>query len=191
METVSLKAPRLKSPFSDGVLGMLIFVAMEVMFFAGFISAFTITKAGAAPGMWPPPNQPVLPAAQTALNTFALLSSAACLFAAQRSKASGKPAQRLLLGTWLLGGLFVALQGKEWLALLSQGLTLTSSKLGAFFYLIVGAHGLHALAALGGLVAVWLQSVRGRLSDGFLNATAVFWYFVVLIWPVIYGRVYF
>ena len=182
---------RLKSPLSNGVLGMVIFVAMEVMFFSGFISAFTITKAAAPAGLWPPPNQPALPAMQTLLNTAALFLSAAVLFWVQRQIKAGKKSTGALALSVALGSLFVGLQGKEWLALLSQGLTLTSSKLGAFFYLIVGTHGLHALAALAALAYGLVQSLRGKLTAEYLNASAVFWYFVVFIWPVIYGRVYF
>ena len=47
----------------------------------------------------------------------------------------------------LLGAFFVVFQGAEWLALIGQGLTLTSSALGSFFYLIVGSHGLHAVGS--------------------------------------------
>lgn len=40
----------------NGVLGMALFVGVEIMLFAGFISAFTIVKASFAPGTWPPPG---------------------------------------------------------------------------------------------------------------------------------------
>src|SRR5688572_31524505 len=39
-----------------------------------------------------------------------------------------------LFRSLILGATFVALQGAEWVALLAQGLTLTSSSHGAFFY---------------------------------------------------------
>ena len=68
---------------SNGVLGMLIFIIAEVMFFAGLISAFMIVKSNAVSG-WPPPGQPTLPAGETAINTAALLLSAVVLFFANR-----------------------------------------------------------------------------------------------------------
>ena len=46
-----------------------LFVFTEVMLFAGLISAFSIARATAIGGMWPPPNQPRLPIATTAFNT--------------------------------------------------------------------------------------------------------------------------
>jgi cytochrome c oxidase subunit 3 len=69
--------------------------------------------------------------------------------------------------------------------------TLRSSALGAFFYLIVGTHAVHAVAALAGLAVAWWRLRAGRLSYGFFLGAQTFWYFVVLIWPVIYARVYF
>ena len=45
---------------SNAVLGTLIFVIVEVMLFAGLISAFCIVRTSAL-GSWPPPDQPRLP----------------------------------------------------------------------------------------------------------------------------------
>jgi cytochrome c oxidase subunit III len=188
-------APRLparKPVVSSAVLGTLFFVVAEVMFFSGAISAYTISRAGALPGTWPMPGQPRLPAEATALNTTLLLLSGVVLFFAHRLFKKQSPiAHWVTLSAWLLGAGFVALQGVEWAQLLAQGLTLTSSPLGSFFYLIVGSHALHAVAALLALGIAWVQMARGTLSSGFFFGTQTFWYFVVLLWPVIYARVYF
>jgi heme/copper-type cytochrome/quinol oxidase subunit 3 len=90
----------------------------------------------------------------------------------------------------LLGAAFVGLQGREWVLLVTQGLTLTSSTLGSFFYLIIGAHALHAGVALGVLAWVWWRLERGWLASSTLAAAEIFWYFVVGVWPVLYWRVY-
>jgi len=48
--------------------------------------------------------------------------------------------------------------------------------------------------AIGALVALGLavvQAFRGALQGGLFFGAQVFWYFVVLMWPVIYARVYF
>ena len=122
----------------NGVLGMLLFVATEVMFFSGLISAFVIGKSNAVGG-WPPPGQPRLPVEETALNTAALLASGVALYFANRAFKNGSPnTKRLLLLAIALGGFFVVFQGAEWVALIGEGLTLTSGQLGGFFYLLVG-----------------------------------------------------
>ena len=73
---------------------------------------------------------------------------------------------------------------------MASALTVTSSTHGSFFYLIVGAHGLHAVAALCALLYVWRRFVTAKLHRSQFQAVQIFWYFVVGIWPILYGVVY-
>jgi cytochrome c oxidase subunit 3 len=175
----------------NSVLGMLLFVFTEVMLFSGLISAHVIFLSGRVGEMWPPPGQPRLPFEETALNTTALLVSGVILVIARF--AFSKNPQRALVPmaiAVLLGAYFVAAQGAEWLDLIREGLTMTSSTYGAFFYLIVGTHAVHAVAAILGLSWAWHRLRRGELSSAHFDTVGIFWYFVVLIWPVIYFQVY-
>jgi cytochrome c oxidase subunit 3 len=173
-------------------LGTALFIFTEAMLFAGFISAFVIVKSLAPVGSWPPSDQPRLPFERTAINTAALLLSGVALaLANRRYRAAGPTAA----GPWMaaalaLGAAFVGLQGMEWLGLLRHGLTLTSSQLGSFFYVIVGAHAAHALGAIVALALAWRAHLKWRLTRGRLAAVSMFWYFVVLVWPVLYLLVY-
>lgn len=176
---------------SDGVMGMLLFVFTEVMVFAGLISAHTIVKSRSAGQMWPPFGQPRLPVEETAVNTAALLASGLVLVFAHYAFRKGAKRALVPMGiAVMLGTLFVAFQGREWAALLAEGLTLTSSAYGGFFYLIVGSHALHAVAALGCLAWAWFRLKAGRLTESQFDTVGVFWYFVVLVWPVLYLKVY-
>ncbi len=193
------REPAVPSP----VLGTIIFVFTEIMFFAGLYSAHTIAESSAPLG-WPPPDQPRLPWEETAVNTVALLLSgvfvavAGRLHAKNAADARSTPMEErderaalppLALGLFL-GAFFVFAQGVEWVALVREGLTLTSSTHGAFFYLIVGAHGLHALGALVALGWALARLVRGRLGVVAFQAVQVFWFFVVGVWPALYWKVY-
>jgi cytochrome c oxidase subunit 3 len=173
----------------SGVLGMLIFVITEAMLFAGMISAFMIVRASAP--VWPPPGQPRLPLGATALNTAALLASGVVLWRAQRSfRHDPARARTPLFAAIALGAAFVLLQGIEWFRLVREGLTLSSSNHGSFFYLIVGTHAVHAMGAILALAWTgWLLSQR-RLRQTTFAAVQVLWYFVVGIWPILYLRVY-
>ena len=176
---------------ADGVLGMLVFVFTEIMLFAGMISAHAIVRSQTAGQMWPPYGQPRLPVEQTAVNTAALILSGVVLLLTQFAyRKSSTRAMMPLVIAMLLGGFFVYSQGTEWIALLSEGLTLTSSVYGSFFYLIVGAHALHAVAALLGMGWATYELKEGRLTAAQLGTVATFWYFVVLVWPVLYMKVY-
>jgi heme/copper-type cytochrome/quinol oxidase subunit 3 len=173
----------------SSVIGTLIFVVTELMLFAGFMSAFTITRA--AYNTWPPIGQPRLPMAETLVNTAALLASGSVLFFANKAfMRDPQSAKRPLLIALGLGVFFVVFQGVEWVGLLHQGLTLTSSNHGAFFYLIIGTHAAHAVAAIVTLGIMAMRLYRGRLLHSTFLAGQVFWYFVVGVWPMIYLRVY-
>jgi cytochrome c oxidase subunit 3 len=182
---------RREPPVSNGVLGMLIFIFTESMFFAGLISAHSIVRSQVASQMWPPFGQPRLPVQETAVNTAALLVSGIVLVIAWLAYRRERGSARIpLLLSILLGGFFVWRQGLEWAALLGEGLTMQSSSYGGFFYLIVGAHALHAVAALAGMVWAWFRLEKGRLTTSQLATVAAFWYFVVLVWPILYVKVY-
>lgn len=182
---------RSKPLLSSGVAGMLIFIFTEAMFFAGLISAHAIVRSQVAGQLWPPYGQPRLPVEQTAVNSLALLLSGALLVLAwflYRRKPS--KAKIPLLLSVLLGTVFVVFQGVEWMALLADGLTIQSSTYGGFFYLIVGAHAIHAVGALGALVWAVRKLDRDELTASQLGTVSAFWYFVVLVWPILYLKVY-
>jgi heme/copper-type cytochrome/quinol oxidase subunit 3 len=175
----------------NSVLAMIIFIATEIMFFTALMSAHTIARATAPGGVWPPVGQPRLPVERTAFNTAILLLSGVLLVIANRRAREGyEKALSYVAGAIAAGSAFVLLQGVEWTRLIREGLTMTASSHGAFFYLIVGAHALHAVVAVIALAAVYIPMRQGTLSPSRFAATQLFWYFVVLLWPVIYLRVY-
>jgi cytochrome c oxidase subunit 3 len=173
----------------NGVMGMLIFVFTELMLFGGFISAFLIIRSGAV--VWPPPGQPSLPFGETAFNTGLLLLSAVALVWTRRTFRRDRAAAATpMLVALTLASAFVLLQGREWVALLSQGLTLTSSSLGSFFFIVIGFHALHVVIAITLLARTYVRLRRGWLASSQLATAEVFWYFVVGIWPVIFLVMY-
>ena len=179
---------------SNGALGMLMFIVTEIMFFASLISAFLIVSAPAqAAGQWPPEGQPRLPVLMTAINSLFLFASGYYLHRAFKSfgeSASDELVRKLVKTSLALGCLFVAIQGFEWIRLLSFGLTMTSSQYGAFFYLVIGTHAIHAIGALIGMRRAYGKLLCGELKRSTLQAVLFFWYFVVGIWPVLYILVY-
>ena len=182
--------PRPPPVLPNAVLGMLIFILTEAMLFAGLVSAFLIVRAQAV-GAWPPPGQPRLPVEETAFNTAALLLSGFLVWRARRAHAESPASARAPLGWAMgLGAFFVVFQGFEWVSMLGQGLTLSSSTHGSFFYLIVGLHALHAVAGLAVLGSAWLRLSRGFLAESRLAAAQIFWLFVVGLWPLLYALVY-
>ena len=182
--------PTSRGMISNGLFGMLVFVLTEAMLFAGFISAFTIVKASAP--VWPPPDQPRLPVEATAFNTVMLMISGALILVAHRAFRRGdrEAMRRPLWAALGFGTFFILFQGFEWVQLITQGLTMTSSTLGGFFYVIVGIHAMHAIGALILLGYACLRLERGFLSPSLFGAAEALWLFVVGVWPFVYGVVY-
>ena len=95
--------------------------------------------------------------------------------------------------TALLGTIFLIVQGYEWAQLLRFGLTVSSSVYGALFYTLIGCHGLHVFGALVWLLIVLWFALKGSYSrERFVGVQtcAMYWTFVVALWPVLYGLVY-
>lgn len=178
---------------SNAWLAILMFLGAEAMFFAGLIGAFLVFRV-AAP-VWPPPFQPRLPVEVTGINTLILLVSAVTMRLGLRAIERGDRARlmRLLSCTAAAGAIFLLIQGFEWLRLIHFGLTLSSSIYGGLFYTIIGCHGLHVFGALIWLLVVWQKARNGkytRQSYVGLQTCAMYWTFVVALWPLLYGVVY-
>lgn len=175
----------------SSVLGVIVFILTEMMFFIGLVSAFVISKANALE--WPPAGQPRLPVEATAFNTLVLLGSAVALYFAGRAfsrEGFSRRSHQLFLLALGMGIFFVCFQGFEWARLLSFGLTMQSSNYGAFFYLLIGAHALHAVGSLLALGRLFFKFKRRSLRSESLQAGQFFWYFVVGLWPILYVLVY-
>ena len=66
-----------------------------------------------------------------------------------------------------------------------------SSSYGGFFYLIVGAHAAARRRVRSSRwPGRWCGSTRTGLTGSQLATVSAFWYFVVLVWPVLYWKVY-
>ena len=173
-----------KPPISNAVLGTAIYVGTALMFFGGLMSATLIVRAGVP--TWPHPDVPRLPALVTGLNMAVLGASGVLVWWAWRTRAR-ESRLRALLAAVVLGALFVGVQGAEWARLLAHGVRVSSGQHAATFYTLVGAHALHVAGGLAALVVTWRRVRHGR---GDPAACALYWGFVVLLWPVLYVLVY-
>lgn len=174
-------------------LAILVLIGGESMLFAALVAAHVVLRLGQP--LWPPPLQPRLPVGVTGVNTLVLLASSATMVGAVRALARGEAARavRRLALTAGLGTLFLLVQGYEWVRLIGYGLTVSSGTYGATFYTLIGAHGVHVLGALVWLGVTLAGAARGRYADGRtlpVQACAMFWHFVVGLWPILYISVY-
>lgn len=178
---------------SNAWVATLMFLGAEAMFFAGLIGAYIVFRLSTP--IWPPAFQPRLPVGITGINTLILIASAVTMrwgLKAVRIDDRQKLI-RYLTATAVLGGIFLLIQGFEWVRLIRFGLTVSSSVYGGLFYTLIGFHGLHVAGALIWLLVVLVQANQGRFSRARhvgVQICGMYWTFVVALWPVLYGLVY-
>ena len=174
---------------SPSLLGMILFVTSEVMFFGGLFALFLTLRASA--GEWPPPgaeHELLLPL----LGTAVLIGSSVTVHAAQSALESGDPqrASARLLVTAGLGLAFLVVQAIEYAG---AGFALGDHSYGTAFFTLTGFHGLHVALGVGMLLIAALQVRRGSATPqrtGQVQAAALYWHFVDAIWLLVLVIVY-
>ena len=175
-------------------MGTIVWLASELMFFAGLFAMYFTARAQNV-GEWPPPPTHLnVPYALT-ITAILVASSFTCqfgVFAAERGDVFGL--RRWYLLTVVLGAIFVIGQAYEYYELVHAGTTISSGVYGTMFYITTGFHGLHVM---GGLVAFTLLIIRTKLSK-FTPAQATaaivvsyYWHFVDVVWIGLFAVIYF
>lgn len=188
-------------------VGVIVWLASELMFFAGLFAMYFTHRSVAGPEAWTEASSALnVPWALTI--TVVLVSSSVTaqmgVFAAERYQ--GRRTGRLWqVGSWgmnewfiltyILGALFVAGQAFEYAELVSHGMTIASSSYGSVFFITTGFHALHVI---GGLIAFLFVLGRsfaanrfGELEAGAAVVTSYYWHFVDVIWIGLFIIIYF
>ena len=175
------------------VLGMLLFIASETMFFGALLGAYYALRANAR--AWPPPGspdlEPVLPAALTAVLLSSSLTQHRALEAAREDDARG--IRRWIAATVALGALFLAGEVYEWSAFFAEGFTVSTNVFGTLFFTITGFHGLHVLVGLA-ILLLALGRARTARSPGrglaAVESATLYWHFVDGVWVLVATSLY-
>jgi cytochrome c oxidase subunit 3 len=175
---------------SGPVLGMVVFVASEAMFFATFFGAyFTIYSVNP---VWPPAGFPHLePQLATVLTVLLVASSVTLQVGVRAIRRDRTRAMLVWLGlTILLGTTVLGLQLYDYSLL---GFSVRDGIFGSLFYVMTGLHMAHVFGGVVFLVLVLLQGLGGQLSDAShdsLEAGAIYWHFVDVVWICLFTTFY-
>lgn len=196
-------------------LGMWIFLASEVMFFAALIGTYIILRFG-APGEWARPGI-VLNIKITAFNTFLLICSSVSMVKAYAAIQDGDPKKMRfwLLMTILGGATFVGIQVYEYMHLIEHGFvpsgvrdgselaalvangTLPAATMGLYgstFFTMTGFHGFHVTCGVISMTYLYLtKALPGKYSKqdyGGIETVGLYWHFVDLVWIILFTIVY-
>ena len=184
-------------------VGTIVWLASEVMFFAGLFAMYFSLRAN-APEIWANDTQ-ILDVGFALINTLILVASSFTaqfgVFAAERMqpRATGKSPAKWGLVEWffisyVLGAIFVAGQVLEYATLVSEGISISSNSYGSAFYITTGFHALHVT---GGLIAFLLIIGRTFAAKKFGHAEATgaivvsyYWHFVDVVWIGLFLIIY-
>jgi cytochrome c oxidase subunit 3 len=178
------------------ILGMLLFIASEVMFFAGLFAAYFSTRAANKP--WPPTEFSEI------LNPFSLIlvatvilvaSSFTCQFAIWAIRKDDRRGfLRNMAVTFILGVIFLLLQAYDYSLLFDEGMTMGSGPFGTTYFTLTGFHGAHVFGGVIMLGVVLYRGMSGQFSakhHDAVEAASLYWHFVDVVWILLFSILYF
>ncbi|HEX6131171.1 MAG TPA: heme-copper oxidase subunit III [Actinomycetota bacterium] len=171
------------------LFGTILFLASELLFFAGLFAAYFSLRARNDP--WPPEGVDLELLIPT-IGTVLLVASSGTY---QLGVMAGERGRRTGLRTWTLvtlalGATFLALQLYDYSQL---DFEVSSHAYGTMFFAMTGFHGLHVTAGLALMVVVLGRLAQGAYRDGRVDgahAIGYYWHFVDVVWIALYATLY-
>ncbi len=176
----------------SGKLGMWVFLASEVMFFAGLLSAYIVLRV--AHPAWPGSGGHLSVPIGTA-NTLILICSSMTMAlsvgaAAQRD--AGRTRLFLIL-TILLGLTFLGVKGFEYEAKFHHGIGPSTNIFWSCYFTLTALHGFHVL--IGALANLWVLAQTGNPrfwseKSQLVELSGLYWHFVDIVWIFLFPLIY-
>jgi cytochrome c oxidase subunit III len=188
------------------ILGMLLFITSEVMFFAGLFAAYFNVRANAPDGIWPPitpesielghPEQyhlAILPLVGPA-TVLLIISSFTAQFAVWAIRRGDRTAFiRNLSVTVVIGIVFLIMQAIDYVLLGAEGIALSSGTFGTTYFTLTGFHGAHVFGGVIMLGVVLYRGMAGQFSPRHhdaVEAASLYWHFVDVVWILLFSLLY-
>jgi cytochrome c oxidase subunit 3 len=178
---------------SSSLLGMVLFIASEVMFFGGLFGAYFTIRSSAT--LWPPEDTPHLETWYAAVLTTILVSSSVTMqfgvWAIRRN--DQRKLMLWLAASLLLGLVFLAGQANEYRTLIGEGMTLSSGVFGSTFYTLTGFHGAHVAGGAAFILIVLLRARSGQFTARYhdtVEMASYYWHFVDVVWLGLFSTIY-
>jgi len=176
------------------LVGMLLFIASEVMFFGGLFAAYFNARASFAGQHWGPPA----PAHELEMFPIALpltLVLVASSFTMQFGVWAIRRGDQRAMRNWtavtlLLGVAFLIGQLYDYSIL---GFGVSDGVFGTVFYTLTGFHGAHVFGGAIGLTILLARAMQGQFSARnhvAVEAVSMYWHFVDVVWIALFTTLY-
>jgi len=178
------------------LLGMMLFIASEVMFFAALFAAYFNAKATLP--VWPPPgSEDILHAIPIPLiaTVILIISSFTMQWGTSRIRKGDRTGlNRAIAVTLTLGVVFLVIQMYDYYLLFTEeGFGINSGVYGTLFYTLTGFHGAHVLGGVIGLSVILSRGLAGQFTKKHhvaVEAVHYYWHFVDVIWVLLFLVLY-
>jgi cytochrome c oxidase subunit 3 len=169
-------------------VGVVVWLASELMFFAGLFAAYFTLRG--ANDVWPPEDVE-LATARTAVATVVLVASSGAMhLAVVAARRDDRRGAAVWLGiTALMGAVFLTNQVLEYA---EANFQIDDHAYGSIFYLMTGFHGLHVLGGLlfmGAIAALIVGRSRAPAHET-VEVCAYYWHFVDVVWVAMFATIY-
>ena len=173
-------------------LGIWTFIGSECLFFGALISTYLIyvsrtAGAEATPALFDIPF--------TSVSTFILLMSSLGMVLALAAAQEGdwRTFRTWILGTALMGAIFLSGQVYEFSQFAREGMVLSVSPFTSAFFVLTGFHGIHVALGVVMLITLWTRSMVDDLGPSNVDTIeniGLYWHFVDIVWIIIFTVVY-
>lgn len=177
--------------------GMIFFITTEALIFANLIAAYLYLEIRNMNGhfSFKLPSGDYLDFIFPLFNTFILLASSIPVRIAGAGIARGNRRNLVLglIGTIVLGSIFLAGQAYEYTNLIASNFTVHYQVFGSAFFTLTSFHGLHVSVGVLFLLICLIRTLRGDFTakNHFaVQAGEMYWHFVDLVWVVVFSTVY-
>jgi cytochrome c oxidase subunit 3 len=174
-------------PSTLGV-GVVVWLASELMFFAGLFAAyFTLRSVN---DVWPPDGVELATARTAAATVVLVASSGAVHMAVVAARRDDRRRASLWLGvTAVMGLVFLSNQALEYA---EAPFRLDDHAYGSIFYLMTGFHGAHVVGGLilMGAIATAIAGRSKAPTFQTVEVCAYYWHFVDVVWVVMFLTIY-
>jgi len=180
---------------SNPILGMILFITSEVMFFSGLFAAYFATRANNTP--WPPKVfEGILnPLSLILVATIILITSSfTCQWAVWSIRRGDRRGfVRNISITFVLGIAFLIMQAYDYSLLFGEGMTLGSGPFGTTYFTLTGFHGAHVFGGVLMLGVILYRGLSGQFSarhHDAVEAVSLYWHFVDVVWILLFSILY-
>jgi cytochrome c oxidase subunit 3 len=177
------------------LLGMMLFIASEVMFFAALFAAYF--NARATLPVFPPEGTEFLdPWGLPLIGTIVLLiSSGTMQWGTSRIRVGDRTGlNRAVAVTLVLGIIFLSIQAYDYYVLITHDdFGIDSGVYGTLFYTLTGFHGAHVLGGVIGLAVILSRGLAGQFTKKHhvaVEAVHYYWHFVDVVWILLFLTIY-